>query len=308
MMLPTRIEDRFGNWITYQWSSDSFAHLVSMSAGQAGSTSPDQTITAYYQGNRITRVSDGTRDWLYSYIGDDVDGYSLSAVTLPDGSQWHYSLSGTLASRESMLPFCDVDLDVDPESPAYYWYCYGGGEVSNELFTGFVTSPSGATATYSFQLHHHLTSSSDKTYVLGLVSKTISGAGLPTATWRYSYMPDKATTKTQCQAGACPSRFVTDLVNPDNSVTRRLFDMEGILHGELRGSIGANSGGTQTITNSPKWGADPLDDPKPQHGGYPGVVRRANLCLRAFDVDALHGASGSQSTGRRHRSGAGVPE
>lgn len=71
-LYPTRIEDRFGNHVTYTWSG---GNLTAMSANDG------RSITFAYSGGRIAAATSGAQSVQYAYS----DGL-LSSVTLPDGS------------------------------------------------------------------------------------------------------------------------------------------------------------------------------------------------------------------------------
>jgi RHS repeat-associated protein len=279
-MLATRVEDRFGNWVTYQWSTDEFAHLLAIKAGPSGSTVPEQTITPTYTGDLITSATDGIRPpWTYTYA----NGESLTAVTLPDGSQWKFAL-GEPPLREELAASCDIDLDVDPTSEYYQWYCFGGGNIPPSTgWGGSISHPSGATVTYALHPHFHW-SATTVAYVLGLSSKTIAGPGLTTATWRYSFLPDRDTIKAGCQASQCPQNMMSDQVNPDNSIARRIFDGNGILIGQFDGSLDGNSGGSPAITSSAQFGTDPLDDANPNTSIVPSWYRETAYAYAASTI------------------------
>ena len=265
LMLPTRIEDRFGNWKSYSWSSDAFARLLSVSAGPVGSTTPEQTITlAYNAEGYVSSVTDGSRTWVYTY-----SGATLTQVTLPDSSKWQYELA-SLGGLEPARPKCDVQ---DPYAQENYWTCFGGGEVQPAPVDAAITHPSGARIDFKFDYHYHHSTSG--IYPMGITQKTISGPGLATGTWKYVFMPTRADTIVACRdQGVCPQKIVTDQVNPDNSITRRIFgnglgEEDTMLLSELQGSTTANGGGSPAITTSARWGTDVLDDVSPVSGTVP---------------------------------------
>jgi hypothetical protein len=109
LMLPTRVEDRFGNWTTYAWSNDEFSRLTSVSSGQVGSTTAERTISLQYNANGfVSSATDGrqtpqgaTAYWTYEYTGS-----SLTKVNLPDGSFWQYGLAD-VSNLASATPNCE---------------------------------------------------------------------------------------------------------------------------------------------------------------------------------------------------------
>lgn len=254
MMLPTRVEDRFGNWITYTWSNDDFARLLHADAGYAGSTVPVQTVTAtsvpggYITELKVSVAGEADRVWTYTY-----DGPALVAVTLPDGSQWKYAL-GLRGRANDYKPTCDLDpMIVDP----YYraWYCWGGGDVPDYELEGTVTHPSGASVHFVMGPNFRMDQFGAIIHPVGLRSKTISGPGIPMATWTFDYLPNKTTAKDACHSGACPSLFATDQLNPDSSIVRKIYSNDTRQQGELLGSIAPNGGGSPILAASSRFGS-----------------------------------------------------
>ena len=96
-LYPTRVEDRFGNWVEYDWQAERLTAIrasdgrrITLSYVQfsAGSQSWDS-------GYRISTVSDGSRTWRYFY---NATGSSLTRVVQPDGSAWELDFSELLGA------------------------------------------------------------------------------------------------------------------------------------------------------------------------------------------------------------------
>lgn len=129
-LLATRIEDRFGNAVTYQYSGDK---LVGISG------SDGRQITIQHGPSGITASANG-RTWTYTLS----QGY-LVGVRNPDGSEWRYSPFGSLTARPddpgdslAMEAFLPENSCLDQSTK------YGG------QFSLDVTHPSGAKATFEF--------------------------------------------------------------------------------------------------------------------------------------------------------------
>jgi YD repeat-containing protein len=266
-LLATRVEDRFGNWLAYDWTSDRQAQLRSIKAGHASSTVPDQQITLQYDPvtKLVSSATDGSHTWRYAYFDEQ-----LYQVKLPDTSTWEYEFSA-LGQYAPPSPYCDTE--IAPGSPDYYWACFGGGEVAASPISVRVKHPSGANIDFTFENHFQY-GLNGHSHPLGLVSKTVSGPGIAPATWRFGYLPSKTEIRDACRASNCPKRLMTDVLAPDGSLVRRIFGAvplqnETVLLGELRGSNGANGGGSPPITSSPRWGTDILDDVSPLTGAVP---------------------------------------
>jgi len=125
VMAATRMEDRFGNGLNYNWNGDQLASIVA---------DDGRTVTFEYasDGKHISRVNvvtanNGTRSWTYGYA--PVSGGSvLSSVTLPDGSAWTYDLTG---------------LTFDVKSPAPSGHCNDVDAQPDSTQVGTITAPSG---------------------------------------------------------------------------------------------------------------------------------------------------------------------
>ena len=225
-MYVTQIQDRFGNTLTYHYDPTS-GYLTSITANDGRevdvtyvSGSPlIQTVTA-----KASNVP--SRTWTYTYTSSDLTG-----VQLPDGSAWSYNLpiGPTLISLSSN----NCQLDQLP----YFNYPVTGN------ITGTVTTPSGLTGTFSFGLKL-----SGRSYTLkscygnsngtapaalypewyvqyAIVSEVLSGAGVPTQTWSYSYSPANVSWNTDpcATSGTCATTVYTDVTDPGGNDTRYTY-------------------------------------------------------------------------------------
>ena len=298
-MLPTRIVDRFGNWTSYAWSNDEFARLLSVTTGPVGSTTPEQTIAFSYNAQGlISQISDGTRVWQYVYsqiaLSTPLDGeynsYTLSQVILPDSSKWQYSLGGV--GGEAQLPVCTIDPEFDPDGPEYRWACWGGGDVQPIQEGGTIIHPSGASVTFTFTNHFQSSLTTTAAYVLGLNRKEISGVGLSNAVWKYDYLMTKDESRAACWDPniGCPNTVVTDQVNPDNSITRRVFGLttatETMLLAEFDGSIGENGGGSPVVAPGNALETAVMAKVSPTAGVVPTWYRKTSY-TRGVDAPGL---------------------
>jgi YD repeat-containing protein len=181
-LLATRVEDRFGNWVTYTYSGD---HLTKIAANDG------REIDITWSGNTVVSARAGTRTWSYGYSNG-----ALSNVTRPDGSRWVYTTtSGSMKTTKGGFPDDYVppnghcQLEMDPNT---------GG------FVYAVDAPSGARGTFTFHYQRHYRNDVPFSCVDGnpyhnyptvydffdnfsLTSKKITGAGLGTLNWSYDY-------------------------------------------------------------------------------------------------------------------------
>ena len=211
ILYPTRVEDRFGNYLTYSWLGDTLSTITA---------SDGRKVAFFYENNidgvkRISRVtanpdSSNSRTWSYSYVAAPrTYNNSLASVTLPDGSSWRYSLSGlSLMCDQSFTGeggnatfVCDVESD----------YGYG----ATREYTGVIVSPSGLSGV--FKARNIWKSGlgtgpcdADNFYdmcgftVQALTSKQYSGPGVQPSTWSYRYCTFVGSDTRPQYMGICP--------------------------------------------------------------------------------------------------------
>ncbi|HEY5972844.1 MAG TPA: hypothetical protein VIT22_12950 [Pseudoxanthomonas sp.] len=229
-LYPTRIEDRFGNSVTYTWSG---ANLTSITS------SDGRSITFTYNGSLVTSATDGTRSVWYSYS----DGL-LSAVTLPDASAWTFS-SAAMLSIKRFVPLGDPDPYDFPMpcqlmrrltgDEADFVMTHPSGAVGNFRMTfkrHFRTNLLGSTGSCPFTwaedgprtFRDHMPDIPNRYDVLALKRKSLAGPGIATQTWEfahqdaYSMSPDygypiagtRTVTTTQPDSSTSVSLFGTD--------------------------------------------------------------------------------------------------
>ena len=226
-LLPTRVEDRFGNWVQYTYSADSFARLLSITASDGRQI----TLTYNAQGY-VASVSNGVQAWTYRYANE-----MLVGVDLPDGSNWEYGFD-SMKVISSTAASCGEIGEVDG--------CYAPPVTSN-IVSGYVVHPSGARVEFAFGTHFKAGSVTTAAYPVGLVSKSISGVGLAGAIWRYSYSPGRDEYLAACKGGSgCPQEISVDATGPDGSLTRSVFGIapflnQGMLLSESQGSVSSGA-------------------------------------------------------------------
>ncbi|RDZ28849.1 RHS repeat protein [Lysobacter silvisoli] len=132
-MLATRIEDRFGNYVDYQYTNGKLTGITANDGRQ---------ISLQYGTNSVTATSHG-RTWTYA-----LQNGHLTTVTNPDGSTWQYS------------PYGFGGVYNEPQSDSMGLSYFDAGQMclteSNigrfaGVFPFVVKHPSGATATFQFE-------------------------------------------------------------------------------------------------------------------------------------------------------------
>ncbi len=280
-LLATRVEDRFGNYVLYNYSNDTFAKLQNITA------SDGRQITVSYNGaNAIATVSDGVRTLTYSYTGNH-----LTRVQQPDTqSAWQYDFS-QLANMEPQ-PWYPSPFEEErcregaaPPGPGDDQHiCYGLPMLIGTA-SAWGIHPSGARVDFVFQMHFQPPVAPNySAWIFGLKEKRISGPGLAQQTWHYQFAPNRDQGKAQCAAGSCPDRVWTDEIAPDYSITRRLYGIktnvdQGMLLQELRGYV------PTTTTQFPASGARIFNS---RRGGDWDVVDDATPVLVTGVTGAPH--------------------
>lgn len=250
VLYATRVEDRFGNWVTYTYSNawNAPARLMSIDSSDGRSIG----VTYRAQG-QISSVTANGRTWGYRYNDTYPQAPSLAEVTLPDGSSWKIdflALSGAA-----------VDYEQPQHSTDFVRSCFSPGLLTGESFdgaTGTITHPSGATGTFFVKPKRHGRSNvpqvcgnyqsptndpnDDVAYYpvaydsLTLISKQVTGPGLEPMTWQYTYASTlswAAGTGPICTSGdcgapkclsdSCAGTAVTTVTQPNGDWTRHTF-------------------------------------------------------------------------------------
>lgn len=231
-LLVSRVEDRHGNWVRYDYGHGD--RLTSMTA------SDGRVITMHYDatGSLLQRAVANGRTWTYRY-GTGTLGWGpthlLESVTLPDGSQWRYGYRNSTATNLLWPIYSD-----DGTSP-YDFRCLEPLPASDD-FVLEATHPSGAVGTFSFDYVRHKRHvanrqcvrrwqspySSDLWYHelvtpdffdnYALQGKTIAGPGLSPQTWGYRYR--------MSGIGDPPGTKVVRVWHPDGSSRLLTFGVE----------------------------------------------------------------------------------
>lgn len=237
-MLVTRVQDRFGNWVSYGYSGDQVTDITA---------SDGRHVTLAYDGGtpRITRVivqggAAGTRTWSYGYA--QVNGlWELSSIGQPDGSTWSFNMTGldnAWVDMRGNVGSCEMLPNLN----------FG----SSSTFTGTMVHPSGLTGTFTVMPVRHGRSNvpqdcqagvnqstaptnpgtwasiPDAYYGLTILQRQLSGTGLGiggtpgTQTWNYSYSPSNESWSKNC-ANGCASTVWTKVIFPDGHAERSSF-------------------------------------------------------------------------------------
>ena len=276
-----KIEDRFGNVITYEYES--------VGGGRGGLkrivSSDGQSLTLYrdlpYPKNLlVTRAIANGRTWQYKY------GYAskLHEVIRPDGKKWQFNLA-TLGQAPSNPTSCTPNSSNSTGTPVSVSHPDGitGQFYLSQRLHGNVNVPRRQMWTGSNYVDY-----TKKCFQsVALIKKTLTGAGVPTTNWHYSYSqsPGVYTGQTASSLnGNYPtvnlSRFhhkTTTVTHPDN--TKNVYyinrDYSSALDGEVIASVKLNASNTtksvskSTLVQGPHQGFSGLEDANRKPAEYP---------------------------------------
>ncbi len=221
-LMATQVTDRFGNWVKYTYDPANPLNLTRIESNDG------RVATLTYNGNRLASASDGTRTWTYNY---DSNG-DLGSVVLPDSSRWQFSLRG-LVDPQSMVNEDYTDCDNTTM----------GGATG---LIGTMTHPSGAVGTFNSSFLPHgrtnVTRACTNDPNLGanwttgnmwpkttinqaLVSKQISGPGMPTMTWLYGG-DENSPYGEWAPCNNCLDRKTVTVTEPSGARTRHTFGIK----------------------------------------------------------------------------------
>lgn len=191
-LYPSQVVDRFGNWVRYEWSGDRLLRMVANDGREIS--------LGYNAKGLIASATAAGRTWTYGYTEADI----LRTVTLPDGTQWVYNLP-PLSVTHKYADYIGQSIWEYMDYPAT---CSRVNKIVPSEITLSIQHPSGALGTFLFRPFRHgrknvkldcQTSGDNHLFADGwnytpvyrdamsLVTKTISGPGMPTAQWTYQY-------------------------------------------------------------------------------------------------------------------------
>lgn len=216
VILATKVEDRFGNWVNYEYDTHNRLKRIASNDGRE--------IVLNYSGFPATSMTATAAGRTWTYAGN--------SIQLPDGSQWTFSGTAT-----GFIEYYESENAI-PNT------C--GGFPLSTMITGntppslVMTHPSGAVGTFGFGLRLMGRSYvqwdcptvpgdpmslgtlwQPKEYpVFALTTKTLSGVGIASPTWTYEYSAGNASflgLDTSGCGSSCPSTVWTEVTRPDGA-------------------------------------------------------------------------------------------
>jgi YD repeat-containing protein len=239
MMLASKIEDRFGNSISFTYDSMGNPTSVTGTDGRAVSLAydtwqrPEKDSFGQYINPPSPRLrsitvhgaAGETRQWSYGY-GNDPSIPRLTSVIQPDGKMWTFNMGGLqspVTGAQEEYPGCE----------------YSGPITPSPISTATITHPSGLVGTFNVRTRtrgfSYVTKICDASSgqmeiklphayrQAAIDSEVLSGAGMTTPrTWSYAYSTPNQSWAEDCTAG-CANRIWTEVTAPDLHTTRYIF-------------------------------------------------------------------------------------
>lgn len=294
-LLASKIEDRFGNNVQYEYNASGHPIRIWSNDGRE--------IVLSYTSDRLSSVAAHGRTWQYSYGSEG----NLTEVTLPDGGQWQYAYSGTLLPR----------VGPGEVQGAWDWCAHEDGPSGTYALTA--KHPSGAQGGFQFLRRRHYRSGvhanecmqegepQNPIYtllvpnyfdVMSLSSKVISGAGLSSGTWSYNYgdvlegLWGSHTQPANYPCTTCTPYKTVTVTNPDGTKERQRFGIVYKLNdGRLLLTESLAADGAVVRSESVQYVSDTLISSLPFHGKYgsdsTGVWDTSAAAVRPVEARAI---------------------
>ncbi|MEQ1513210.1 MAG: RHS repeat-associated core domain-containing protein [Lysobacteraceae bacterium] len=227
----TRVEDRHGNHIAYNYDPANPRRLLSVTSNDGGSIS-----LSYGANGKISTISANERQWQYQYEEGSTYGSKLTAVVLPDNSRWTFNYGELFAildyNKKIKWPDCEPFLAATTMAAVTIGHPSGanGTFAFQNMVHGVDRTPGGCSVPnpdrpLKVDLTHHLMAYK----VASLLSKQISGPGLAAQSWNYSYQPSWSWNPSGYADDCgppytnCSSTSTTEVTAPDGSIMRSVF-------------------------------------------------------------------------------------
>jgi len=198
----SKIEDRFGNWVKYEWEQDHPKRIYANDGREITMTYTDPA-PYLFAGNVQTNILSATangRTWTFSYPSGEGGN-----VLNPDGTEWKYQGPGQLGSFRLDVAEYLLNPDTNQTYPKQNVPCSPGAILKDTTSRARITHPSGAVADYVFKSMRHgrtnvpflcetgINDNSPRNRystfhdTWSIIEKRISAAGVPEKVYGYRY-------------------------------------------------------------------------------------------------------------------------
>ncbi|QQP94770.1 RHS repeat protein [Lysobacter enzymogenes] len=148
----SKIEDRFGNWVKYEWEQDHPKRIYANDGREITMTYTDPA-PYLFAGNVQTNILSATangRTWTFSYPSGEGGN-----VRNPDGTEWKYEGPGQLGTFRLDVAEYLLNPDTNQTYPKQNVPCSPGAILKDTTSRARITHPSGAVAQYTFKSMRH---------------------------------------------------------------------------------------------------------------------------------------------------------
>jgi len=266
-ILPTRIEDRFGNNVTYTYDPANPRLLTSIRS------SDGRSIELAYSGTRLLSATAAGKTWAYQFSTDGL----LSAVVQPDGSSWRFEPARIAEAYGTWRNCADYQAAVTSNATTTMFHPSGAVGMFE---IGYRNHGREAVPFNCFTLYSNSYPYESKWLsTISINKKTISGPGLASPlTWSFDYGIASGSWATECSSKPCPGIRILTVTAGDGTWKRYTFsnkynDREGK---RLSFEVGSSSGPLY------KEDAEYRTDPAGAYGRI-GVIP----CLRCDKADEV---------------------
>ena len=278
-MYATRVEDRFGNWLSYSYSP--LGQLIEINASDLRKVSiawrsdaPVIDTITLQPGSALARV------WRYEY-NNPPDPFlrALARVVQPDQTAWSFAMdSASKLLLGSANPGDQCGIRTYTTSPS-----------TENMKAITITHPGGLIGRFALSLRAH-----GRSYVptgcyfrdsdsppseptptmyltLALTTKTFSGPGVADQVWTYRYSPAQSSTASECAAAPCRETQWVEVTDPSSQTMHFTFSNRwNYSEGKLLGTVAAvDAIGTDSPTGLQ---TDISSYATPTQGPYPNVL------------------------------------
>lgn len=233
-MKASRVEDRFGNYITYTYTGDKLTAIT-------GSDGRSVSIAWWSDAPLIQSITANGRTWQYAYASRSAAGGTLSQVTQPDAASWTFTgiamnAANAPVSITGCLPMQDVAQASHTGITSTYVVKHPSGVTGTFRYSGRLRAQSYTGSMCVDDLLSGTVSESANPYffVTALVQRELSGPGMANALWNYSYEVAHPSVLRNCPGTSCQSTTYTDVTDPGGDRTRYIHSTRyGAVQGKL---------------------------------------------------------------------------
>jgi len=268
--LITEVKDVHGNWVRYDYTNNSRAELTRIYSndGREINLNYESFIPNVLGRNsrRISTVTANGRSWTYDYVKhpQSTNTYKhLHKVHLPDGRYWRlgdstYGMRGMIYEPHKNYECVPYDVTFDMKHPdgaigtfrlKETRHIKGAADLgwSGDAHDHWMTPMNIANYTNNNQCfattpeepQHYRPGGWPVYQAMSVVSKKISGSGIPTAQWDFEY---------RNYSGGSLDENWTKVTGPDNTERKYTYQAVGANHGLLkRVDVIPSSGAGETI-------------------------------------------------------------